>query len=64
MNIVEDIDVVNPVEDDVSMNIAENVLLDPLGVGVDAIYVFGDYVPSSQLDTKRTGRLDISFDLG
>jgi hypothetical protein len=61
ITISEEYDVVNPVEDNQVVEVQENYELDPLGAGVNATYVVGPYAPSSQSDTKRPGRLDISF---
>lgn len=62
IEIQEDIDVVNAVEDTAQeIEIQENYEIDPLGDDTNATYVLGPYAPTSQTDTKRPGRLDISF---
>ena len=62
INITEEIETVSPVEDvDQEIEIQENYLLDPLGDETNATYVLGPYAPTSQTDTKRPGRLDISL---
>lgn len=61
INIVADEQVVNPVEDDQTQQTDENYEIDPFGAGTDATYVVAPYTPSSQFDTKREGRVDISM---
>ena len=61
INIQEEIDMVSGFEDDQTITSDENYILDPLGAGVNATYVLAPYSPTSQLDTKRPGRLDISL---
>lgn len=39
----------------------ENYMLNPLGAGVNATYVLAPYTPTGQTDTKRPGRIGISF---
>ncbi len=63
VNIVEDHQVITAVQDFATVTISDNYYLNPLGAGVDAIYVLGDYHPSSQTDTKRHGRLNYSMKL-
>jgi len=63
INIDEEIELVTPVDADEDMEVAENYILDPFGAGVDADYVLSPYSPTSQTDTKRPGRLDLSMEL-
>jgi len=61
VEITEEITNVTAQDGDEDMEIAENYVLDPFGANTNAIYVLAPYTPSSQLDTKREGRLDISM---
>lgn len=64
VNIVEEIDMVVPVEADETIgSIDENYILDPLGAGVEPDWVLSPYIPTGQADTKRPGRLDISMEV-
>jgi hypothetical protein len=62
IQIQEEIEYVVAVEDTAqTITTQENYMLDPLGDETDAEYVLAPYVPTSQTDTKRPGRLDISL---
>lgn len=61
VRVAEETSVVNPVTADETVTASENYVIDPLGAGTDADYVLSPYAPTGQTDTKRPGRLDISF---
>lgn len=61
IEVQEDIEMVTPVNDNQEIETQENYEIDPFGPDTDAIYVLGPYSPSSQSDTKRPGRLNISL---
>ena len=61
VSIAEEITNITPVDDEQTISIAESILKDPLGAGVEPIWVLGPYTPTGQNDTKRAGRLGISF---
>ena len=63
INIAEEINIVSAVDDEQTVTTSENYIIDPLGAGVNADYVLSPSTPSGQADTKRPGRLDISFAL-
>lgn len=59
---LEETEFVAAFEDDAQqVQAQENYILNPLGAGVNATYVLGPYTPTGQTDTKRPGRLGISF---
>ena len=60
VNIEENIEVINPYDVDEEVGITENLLIDPVDPD-DVVFVLAPYVPTSQFDTKRDGRLDISM---
>lgn len=61
ITVQEEIDVVTANSDEQEVESQENYQIDPLGAGVNATYVLGPYSPTSQTDTKRPGRLNISL---
>ena len=61
VTIDELITTVSPYQDFVTVTLAESILRDPLGAGVSPTWVLGNYIPTSQSDTKRMGRLDYSL---
>jgi len=61
INIQEEIQVVSPNQDIAEIEVQENYEIDPFGDDTDATYVLGPYSPTSQTDTKRPGRLNISL---
>ena len=61
VTIDELISVLSPYQDFVVVTIAENILNDPLGAGIEPTWVLGNYTPTAQTDTKRMGRLDYSL---
>ncbi|RKZ11034.1 hypothetical protein DRQ25_00815 [Candidatus Fermentibacteria bacterium] len=61
VTVQEEYEVVAPFEDEEDITVSENYILNPLGAGVDALYTLSPYTPSGQLDTRRPGRLGISF---
>ena len=60
ITIDEDIQMVTPQERDETITIVESILLDPVAPG-NVVFVLAPYAPSSQSDTKRPGRLSLSF---
>ncbi|KKT72756.1 MAG: hypothetical protein UW68_C0026G0005 [Candidatus Collierbacteria bacterium GW2011_GWB1_44_6] len=63
VTIEELIEVVHAVADVVAITIVENIQKDPIGAHVEPIWVLADYFPTGPTDPKRTGRLDLSFEL-
>jgi hypothetical protein len=61
ITVVETITKVTPNTDNATVAITENIQKDPLGAGVEPIWVLGFYFPSSIADTKRMGRLNYSL---
>ncbi len=61
VTIDELITTLSPYQDFVTVTLAESILNDPLGAGVEPLWVLADYTPTSQTDTKRMGRLDYSL---
>lgn len=61
VTIDELITTVSPYQDFVTITLTESILRDPLGAGVSPTWVLGNYIPTSQSDTKRMGRLDYSL---
>lgn len=53
-------DQVSPELDEQTVTISPNELLDPVDPG-NVVWVLAPYIPTSQFDTKRPGRLDISM---
>ena len=61
VSITEEIDFVAAFEDDTqSVTISENTLLNPV-LPANVEFVWSDYTPTGQTDTKRPGRFDISL---
>lgn len=61
ITVQESYDIVSAFEDTQQVETQENYELDPFGANTDAIYVLAPYTPTSQFDTMRPGRLDISL---
>lgn len=63
LGVAELIDVILATTDDNTITCSEDIQDDPIGAGVEPIWVLGTYFPSSHADTKRQGRLDYSMKL-
>jgi len=61
LNILDDTEMIVPVTADEEVEIDENYILDPLGTGVDPIFITAPYTPTSQTDPNRPGRTNISM---
>ncbi|MFA5080307.1 MAG: hypothetical protein WC472_01640 [Candidatus Paceibacterota bacterium] len=61
ISIGELITAVSPFLDSTPIVVGENVQRDPLGAGVEPIWVLGPYSPTGITDTKRQGLLDVSL---
>jgi len=61
ITIQELIAVVEPVTDYLTITINEEIEADPLGAGVEPVWVLADYFPTSITDVKRVGLLDRSM---
>ena len=63
IDITEVIRNVAALKDTIDLTISETINKDPLGAGVEPIWVLGPYVPTSVADPKRQGFLDNSLKL-
>jgi hypothetical protein len=61
ITITDEYEMVAAFDDQQAITLTENYILNPLGAGVNAEYVLAPYTPTSQTDTKRAGRLNISL---
>ena len=61
LSITELIEVVAAHLDHQTVSISVNIQKDPLGAGVEPTWVLSPYFPTTISDTKRAGKLDVSF---
>lgn len=61
IQVTEEISVYTPKDDEQDIEVTEDIEQDPFGTGVSPFFVLAPYIPTSQSDHYREGKLDTSM---